>query len=78
MNSLLTINKKQNFSNLLHKELENLDDQGYTKTTDPVEPNADEGFWNCSSYLLRHKTTLHCAEGKAKKLGNWAMQQMKL
>ena len=34
--------------------------------------------WTCSRSSFKYKNTLHCAEGKAKLLGNWTMQQLKL
>ena len=48
--------------NLLDKEVENLEDHGCSKVQDLV----DEEIWICWSYPFRHKTTLHCAERKAK------------
>ena len=32
----------------------------------------------CSSYPFRRKTTLHCAERKAKFFGNWIMRHLML
>ena len=52
--------------NLLDKGLENLEDHGCPK----VQDLADEVSWICSSYPLRHTTTLYCAERKAKMFGN--------
>ena len=40
---------------LMSKEVENLEDHGCPKIQDLV----DEETWICSSYLFRHKTTLH-------------------
>ena len=51
---------------LLEKELENLEDHGCPK----VQDLADEEIWICSTYPFRHKTTLHCAERKAKLFDN--------
>ena len=60
--------------NLLGKEVENLEDHGCPTVQDLV----DEEFWICSSYPFRHKTTLHCAEPKAKLFGNWMMRHLML
>ena len=57
----------------LGQNVENLDDYGCPKIQDLVKGNS---LWNCSSYLFRHKTRLHCAERKAKVYGDWAMQQL--
>ena len=54
----------------LKKEVENMEDHGCPKVQDPV----DEEVWICSSYPFRHKTTLHCAERKAKLFLNWIMR----
>ena len=56
---------------LLGQNVENLDDYGCPKIQDLVKTDS---FWICSSYPFRHKTTLHCAERKAKVYGEWAMQ----
>ena len=53
---------------LLGQNVENLVDYGCPKIQDPVEADIS---WICSSYLFRHKTTLHCAERKAKVYGEW-------
>ena len=57
--------------NLLGKKVEILEDHGCPKVQDHV----DEEIWVCSRYPFRHKTTLHCAErkAKAKLFGNWIM-----
>ena len=60
--------------NSLDKKLENLDDHGCFKNRDL----ADEEFWIWSSYPFGHKTTLECAERKAKLLGHWEVQILKL
>ena len=57
----------------LGQNVENLDDYGCPKLQDPVKTDS---VWNCSSYLFRHKTRLHCAERKAKVYGDWAMQHL--
>ena len=63
---------------LSDKDVENSDDHGCPKIRDLVDPKSDEETWICLSYPFVQKTTLHCAERKAKFLGNWAMQQLKL
>ena len=62
------------FGNLLDKKVENLEDHGSRK----VQELVDEENWICSSYPFRHKTTLHCAERKAKLFGNWIMHHLML
>ena len=59
---------------LKDKEVEKLEDHGSPKVKDLL----DEEMWICSSFAIRHKTTLHCAERKAKLSGNWIMQLPKL
>ena len=56
--------------NLLDRDVEKLDDHGCPKIRDLV----DEEMWIGSSYPIRHKTTYHCAECKAKLLGDWTVQ----
>ena len=60
----------------MHKEVENLDDHGCLKVQELVVSN--EEVWICFSYPFPQKTTLHCADVKAKKFGNWTMQHSKL
>ena len=60
-------------SNLLGRNVENLDDYGCPKIQDLVKTDSS---WICSSYTFRHKTTLHCSERKAKVYGDWAMQHL--
>ena len=62
----------------MEKEVENLDEHGCPKIRDLVDPKADGEMWICSSYPFRHKTATHCSERKAKLLGQWKMQQLKL
>ena len=57
--------------NLLGRNVENLDDYGCPKIQDLVKTDSS---WICSSYPLRHKTRLHCAERKAKVYGDWAVR----
>ena len=54
------------FTRLLKQNVENLDDYACPKTEDLVEEGKANSSWICSSYLLRHKRRLHCAEMKAK------------
>ena len=48
------------------------------KIWDLVDHKADEKIRICSNYPSRHKTTLQGADCKAKLLGNWTKQHMKL
>ena len=58
---------------LLAQNVENLDDYGCPNIQDLVKTDS---LWICSSYFFRHKTRLHCAVGKAKVSGDWAMQRL--
>ena len=60
-------------TNLLGRNVENLDDYGCPKIQDLVKKAS---LWKCSSYPFRHKTRFHCAERKAKVYGEWAMQHL--
>ena len=60
-------------SNLLGRNVENLDDYGCPKNLDLVKTDSS---WICSSYPFRHKTRFHCAERKAKVYGDWAVQHL--
>ena len=60
-------------TNLLGRNVENLDDYGCPKIQDLVKR---DGSWICSSYPFRHKTRLHCAERKTTVYGDWAMQHL--
>ena len=60
-------------TNLLGRNVENLDDYGCRKNQDLVKTDSS---WICTSYFFRHKTRLHCAERKAKVYEEWAMQQL--
>ena len=60
-------------TNLLGRNVENLDDYGCPKIQ--VLAKTDSS-WICSSYPFRHKTRLHCAERKAKVYGEWGMQHL--
>ena len=61
-------------ASLMDKEVETLDDHGCPKVQDLV----DEEIRICSRYPFRRKTTLHCAERKAKMFGNCIMHHLKL
>ena len=54
------------FTTFLGQNVENLHDYGCPKTQELVKT---EKLWNCSSYPFRPKTSLHCAERKAKVYG---------
>ena len=56
---------------LLGQNVENLDDYGCPKIQDIVKADSS---WICSSYPLRYKTRLHCAQRKAKVYGEGAMK----
>ena len=60
-------------TNLLGRNVENLDDYGCPKIQDLVKT---ESLWICSSYRFRHKRRIHCADRKAKRYGEWAMQHL--
>ena len=60
-------------TNLLGRNVENLDDYDCPKIQDLAKTDSS---WICSSYLLRHKTRLHCAERKANVYGDWAMKHL--
>ena len=62
----------------MERELENFKDHGCHIFRDLVDPRADEKMWICSIFLIKHKILIHCAERKAKLLGNWTMQFLKL
>ena len=63
---------------LTRQNVENLDKQGCPKIQDLVGVGKAGSSWICSSYPLRHKTRLHCAERRAKMYGDWAMQHSNL
>ena len=44
----------------MSEKVETLDDQGSTIIQSPVDPNAIDKKWNCSSYPFEAKTTIHC------------------
>ena len=66
------------FSRFHGQNVETLDDFGCPKTQDIVGEEETDKSWICSSYLLRHKAGLHCAERKPKVYGEWAMQHLNL
>ena len=65
-------------ANLLDQDVEKVDDHGCPKIQDLVDPEADEKMWNCSRYPVGYKTTLQCAERKAKVCRNRTMQHLLL
>ena len=67
------LEKSRLLTNLLGRNVENLDNYSCPKIQDPVETDSS---CICSSYHFRHKTRIHCAERKAKVYGNWAMQHL--
>ena len=67
------LEKRRLLTNLLGRNVKNLDDYGCSRIQDLVKTDSS---WICSSYLFRHKTKLHCAERKAKVYGDWAMQHL--
>ena len=60
-------------TSLLGQNVENLDDYVCPKIQDLVKTDS---LRICSNYPFRHKTRLHCADGKAKVYGEWAMQHL--
>ena len=62
-------------TNLLGRNVENLDDYGCPKIQDLVKTDSS---LICSSYLFRQKTRLNCARRKAKVYGEWAVQHFKI
>ena len=67
------LEKCRPLTNLLGRNVENLNDYGCPKSQDIVKTDSS---WICSSYPFRHKTKLHCAERKTKVYGEWAMQHL--
>ena len=63
---------------LLGQNVENLDDYGCPKIQDLAREGKVNSSWICSSYPIRQKTRLHCAERKAKVYGDWVMQHLNL
>ena len=59
---------------LLRQNVEILDDFCCPKIQHLVGEEKTDRSWIYSSYLLQHKTRLHCAKNKAKVFGQWAMQ----
>ena len=53
------LEKGRLLTRLLGQNVENLDGYGCPKIQDLVKTDSS---WICSSYFLRHKTSLHCAE----------------
>ena len=67
------IKKCRLLTNLLGRNVENLDDYGCPKIQDLVKTDSS---WICSSYRFRHKTRLHCAKRKTKVYGDRVMQHL--
>ena len=67
------LEKRRLLPTFLGQNVENLDDYGCPKFQDLVKTAS---LWNCSSYVIRHKTRLHCAERIANVYGEWAMQHL--
>ena len=59
---------------LLGQNVEKLDDYVCPTIQDLVGEGKVNSSWICSGYPFRNKTRLHCAEGKAKVYGDWALQ----
>ena len=60
-------------TNLLGRNVENFDNHGFPKIQELFKT---DNSWICSSYPLRHKARLHCAERKTEVYGEWAMQHL--
>ena len=69
------LEKCRMLTNILGQNLENLLDYGCPKIQDLVKTDI---LWIWSSYLLRHKTRLHCAERKTKLYRERDMQHLKI
>ena len=67
------LQKCRMLTTLLGQNVENLDDYDCPKIQDLVKTDSS---WICSSYPFRHKIRLHCAKGKAKVYGEWAMHHL--
>ena len=73
------VTENEIFGKFLDKEVENLDDYSCPKAQNLVgEMKQMKRFRICWSYAIRRTTKFHCAEDRAKLLGNWAMQHSKL
>ena len=60
---------------LLGQKIQNMDDYGCPKVQNLVREGKTDSSWISSSYPFRQKK-VHCAERKAKKYGEWAMQHL--
>ena len=60
-------------TNLIGRNVENLDDYGCPKIQNLVRTDSS---WICSSYPFQHKTRLYSAERKTKVYGDWAIQHL--
>ena len=67
------LEKYRLLTNLLGRNVENLDDYGCPKIKDLVKTDSS---WICSSYAFRQKTRLYCAERKAKVYEHWVTQHL--
>ena len=61
----------------MDREMENLDDHGCPKSGDLGEPNEEKEFARITQ-SIKNKATPHCTNCKAKLLGNWTKQHLKL
>ena len=55
-----------------------MDDHGCSKFRNIVDAKADEKISIRLNETFKHQTTLHFAECKAKMLGNWTLEHLKL
>ena len=69
--------KRKILGTLTNKVVENLDDHRYPKIKDLVHAKPGKEMEICSGYPLRHKTTFHCSERRAKMLNNRTMHHWK-
>ena len=67
------LQKSRLSTRLLGQNVKNFDDHGCPRFQDLVKTDSS---WIYSTYPVRHKTKVHCAEGKAKVYGEWAMQHL--
>ena len=58
---------------LLGQNLENFDGYGCPKIRDLVGEGEADSSWICSSYSIRHKTRLHCAERERESEAVWRL-----
>ena len=65
-------------STSVDKDVKDLEGRICPKNRTLVDPKAGEQKLICSSYPFTQKTTLDGAENKAKLVGNWTMQHLRL